>query len=76
MPNLNLFFIFEKPTHSTRDHSPVMMEEETQATSHKEVNSYTLSFKVTAIEYAEIHGNTAAERKFNVDLKNISGMEI
>ena len=40
------------------------MEDETQAKSHEggKVRSYTLPFKITTIEYAEICGNRAAER--------------
>ena len=49
------------------------MADEEKSTSHKggKIHSYTVSFKITAIQYAELHGNRAAERKFNVDRKRI-----
>ena len=36
--------------------------------SHKgqTFHNYPINFKITATEYAEIHGNRAAERKFDV----------
>ena len=44
-----------------------------EASSHKgqKINSYTTGFKIDAIQYAEIHNNTSAARKFNVANKRI-----
>ena len=47
------------------------MEKESQATSHKgqKLKNYSLKFKLDAISFAgiHIHGNHAAEKKYNVD---------
>ena len=37
----------------------------------QKVNNYSLKFKILAFEYAEIHGNRVAQRKFGVDRKII-----
>lgn len=49
------------------------MDEESQVTSHKgqKLKNYSLQFKLGAISFAAIHGNRAAERKYNVDRKRI-----
>ena len=49
------------------------MEKESQATSHKgqKLKNYSLKFKLDAISFAAIHGNHAAEKKYNVDRKRI-----
>ena len=49
------------------------MEKESQATSHKwqKLKHYSLKFKLDAISFAAIHGNHAAEKKYNVDRKRI-----
>ena len=46
---------------------------EIKSTSHKDekVHSYTLDFKLSAIAYAEAHGNRSSARKFDVDVKRI-----
>jgi len=36
-------------------------------------NSYTADFKLTAIAYAEVHGNRATGRKFDIDESVIRG---
>ena len=45
-----------------------------RSTSHKgeKLKSFTLEFKLAAINYAERHSNRAATRKYNVDEKRIS----
>ena len=35
--------------------------------------SYTLEFKLTATDFAELHGKRALIKKFNVDVKHIRG---
>ena len=49
------------------------MEKESQATSDKgqKLKNYSLKFKLDAISFAAIHGNHAAEKKYNVDRKRI-----
>ena len=46
---------------------------ESTSTSHKgeHIRSYTLKFKLDAVQYAELHSNRAAVKKFNVDVRRI-----
>ena len=37
----------------------------------KKVCSYTLKFKLTAIDFTELPGNKASAKKFNVDVRGI-----
>ena len=47
--------------------------EESTSTSHKgeHIRSYTLKFKLDAVQYAELHSNRVAAKKFNVDVRRI-----
>ena len=47
--------------------------EESTSTLHKgeHIRSYTLKFKLDAEQYAELHSNRAAAKKFNVDVRRI-----
>ena len=35
------------------------------------IRSYTLKFKLDAVQYAELHSNRTAAKKFNVDVRRI-----
>ena len=45
--------------------------------SHKgqKIRSYSIDFKLKAVEYAEIDNIKAAANKFNIDRKRISGCQ-
>ena len=47
------------------------MEQKTTSHLNEKIRSYTLEFKLTAIDFAEVHGNRASANKFNVDVKRI-----
>ena len=47
------------------------MEQKTTSHLNEKIRSYTLEFKLTAIDFAEVLGNRASANKFNVDVKRI-----
>ena len=50
-----------------------MAEESLRSTSHKgeKLRCYTIDFKLEVVRLAELNGNRAAERKYNVDRKSV-----
>ena len=47
------------------------MEQNTTSRVNEKVRSSTLEFKLTCIDFRELHGNRASAKKFNFDVKRI-----
>ena len=51
----------------------IKMDTEEGSTSHKglRIKSYTLKFKIDAVNFAKVHGNHAASRKYAINRRRI-----